>query len=104
VLAGHYDSETSPAIFFRLHELREGDMIIITDRGGREERFRVASKAEYSSADVPLDKIFGKNNERRLNLITCGGEFNESLPGYSHRTVVYTTHDTSSTHRQHASR
>src|SRR3954469_11334251 len=43
VVAGHVDSKTGPAVFYRLHWLRRGDLIRISraDRGHTVARFRV---------------------------------------------------------------
>jgi sortase A len=50
----------------------------------------VIESARYSQEAAPLDKIFGFDLERDLNLITCDGVWNRTAQRYRERLVVYT--------------
>jgi LPXTG-site transpeptidase (sortase) family protein len=89
VIAGHYDSETGPAIFTDLDSLQKGDEIIVHSQDGTEKIFIVRDKKIYEEKNFPIEKVFGKTDKRRLNLITCEGIFNEVSKNYSHRTVIF---------------
>jgi sortase (surface protein transpeptidase) len=90
VIAGHLDSATGPAVFYRLGDLRPGDEIIVVASDGEELRFVVEASESYHVSDAPLSRIFGPAGESRLNLITCSGRFDRSVQEYDQRLVVYT--------------
>jgi sortase A len=89
VLAGHLDSPTAPAVFWNLSNLMEGDEFMVTDVEGRELTFTVVQKTLYENENFPLDEVFGATNQKRLNLITCDGTFDQNSKLYSHRLVIY---------------
>ncbi|MBI4226014.1 class F sortase [Candidatus Roizmanbacteria bacterium] len=90
VIAGHLDSATGEgAIFYNLKIVEPGDEIIITDQTGKENRFTVTDKVIYPYDQVPIDKVFGKSSQKRLNLITCTGAWNPLEKNYSHRTIIF---------------
>jgi len=89
VIAGHLDSPNGAAIFYRLGELRAGDVIEVQDDDGNWLEFEVQDKRVYKDATFPIEEVFGQTGERRLNLITCSGVFNPSSRNYSERLVIY---------------
>lgn len=90
VLAGHYDREDgSPAVFWDLSKLQNGDEIIVEDDKGQKFVFVVADMQDFPYDDFPIEEVFGVSDVPRLNLITCRGEWNTSTENYSHRTVVF---------------
>jgi sortase (surface protein transpeptidase) len=94
VVAGHVDYRNyGPAVFWRLRDLRAGDVIWVTDSTGPRRRFRVYDVASYRPADAPLDRIFGSSGGVYLNLITCVGTFNGATGEYDRRLVVYAQFD-----------
>lgn len=89
VLAGHFDKKDgSPAVFWDLEKLSEGDEIIVTDDKGKEWKFKVTKAHKHANKDFPLETVFGPATEPMLNLITCDGEWTEET-GYKDRYVVY---------------
>jgi sortase A len=89
VLAGHFDKKDgSPAVFWDLEKLSEGDEIIVTDDKGQEWKFAVTKSQKHANKDFPLSTVFGNAEEPMLNLITCDGEWTEEK-GYADRYVVY---------------
>lgn len=89
VIAGHVDSRTGPAVFYDLKKLQKGDEIKIQDEEGDEKVYIVEKLESYPMEDSPIEKIFGSTNEKRLNLITCTGEFVRDRGGHQDRLVVY---------------
>jgi hypothetical protein len=89
VIAGHVDSRTGPAVFFRLGDLRSGDQIVVVRRDGSRTRFRVQRSERYPKADFPTAKVYGPTPRPALRLITCGGDFDRSTGHYLDNTVVY---------------
>jgi sortase A len=90
VLAGHYKvADGSPGVFYRLNELRTGDEIKILLADHKEKLFIVENIEIYKESAFPLRKVFATRDARRLNLITCTGEYIAELDDYSHRMVVF---------------
>ena len=89
VIAGHLDSRTGPAVFFRLGALRAGDPIVIVRRDGSRVRFRVQRTARYRKAAFPTARVYGATSGSTLRLITCSGDFDRGSGHYVDNTVVY---------------
>lgn len=89
VIAGHVDDLTSPAVFYDLHILKNGDKIIVKDQNGETLTFEVYDQKTFPRMDAPIEDIFGFSYASTLNLITCSGEFNPETTERAERTVVY---------------
>lgn len=91
VIAGHLDTDTDEkAVFADLSMLKTGDSVYVKDRTGQKIHFRVTGKELYDDATAPLQKIFSqKGFASRLNLITCGGAWDQKNQNYTKRLVVY---------------
>ncbi|MDG6102708.1 class F sortase [Dactylosporangium aurantiacum] len=88
VLAGHVDSRTGPAVFYKLHELDAGDRIEV-QRGGVWLTFTVTAREHYAKARFPSDRVYGPTPLPELRLITCGGDFDAARHSYRDNVVVY---------------
>jgi hypothetical protein len=88
VIAGHVDSRSGAAIFFKLRELTAGDRIEVV-RGGTVVRFTVTRTAWYPKTSFPTGLVYGPTPDSELRLITCGGVFDHSLRSYRDNLVVY---------------
>ncbi|SFF76800.1 LPXTG-site transpeptidase (sortase) family protein [Halobacillus alkaliphilus] len=91
VIAGHVDSRTGPAVFYDLDKLEKGDEITVTDQNGEKKTYVVQKLESYPEKESPIGRIFGPTDEKRLNLITCTGEFVRYQGGHQDRLVVYST-------------
>jgi len=89
VIAGHVDSRTGPAVFYRLSELRAGDRISVVRRDGSRVRFVVRHSERYPKARFPTARVYGRTAGATLRLITCSGTFDRSSGHYLDNTVVY---------------
>ncbi|WP_226645957.1 class F sortase [Mesobacillus subterraneus] len=90
VLAGHVDDLTSPAVFYDLHKLKNGDKIMVTDAEGQTLTFEVYEQKAFPRLDAPIEDIFGFSFASTLNLITCSGDFDPETTERAERTVIYT--------------
>lgn len=88
VLAGHVDSRTGPAVFYKLHELKTGDRVEV-QRGGAWLTFKVTAREHYAKAKFPSDRVYGPTPLPELRLITCGGDFDAARHSYRDNVVVY---------------
>ncbi|WP_144877127.1 class F sortase [Microbacterium sp. 1.5R] len=89
VIAGHVDSPTGAAVFFRLRELVPDDLVDVTDADGIRHTYRVVEVADYAKADFPTVRVFGAVADDELRLITCGGVFDQSAGSYEDNRVVF---------------
>ncbi len=90
VLLGHVDSAvTGPAVFYRLGDLRPGNLVYVTRADHRTAVFQVSSVNLFSQWDFPSKKIYGTTSRPVLRLITCGGEFDTKTHLYLDRTVAF---------------
>ena len=89
VISGHLDYRNyGTAVFWRLEELREGDVVEVRLRDGSVLRYRVALKLSYDARTAPVPEIVGPTSKDVVTLITCGGTFDSGSRMYSHRLVV----------------
>jgi sortase (surface protein transpeptidase) len=91
VIAGHVDSRTGPAVFYRLRDLRPGDEVRVVRADHRVVRFRVDSLASFPKQALPDDAVFGATTSPALRLITCAGTFDRSRHSYRDNLVVSAT-------------
>ena len=89
VLAGHVDSESGPAVFYRLRALEAGDTVEITREDGTTAVFAVTKIDQYPKDDFPTWDVYGNLDHAGLRLITCGGDFDAHTDHYRDNLVVY---------------
>jgi hypothetical protein len=90
-LYGHLDSYTAPAVFYRLQDLKKGDVVYVSYKGGRSLAFKVQWSKLYPNNKLPVKFMYGTTKQRGVSLITCGGAFHRDGTGYDHKLVVYAT-------------
>ena len=91
VILGHVDSKRGPAVFFRLRELRRGDVIAITRADGSSLRFAVDRAEQYDKRRFPTDAVYYPTLTPELRLVTCGGEFDATAGHYRSNVIVFAT-------------
>lgn len=89
IIDGHVDGIKSPGIFYHLNKLAAGDPIEVDLANGQKKLFTVRSTQQLAS-DAAATALFGRNYQlsSQLNIITCGGTWNNSTHAYSDRIVV----------------
>lgn len=87
VLAGHVDWKGRRGVFWRLDELRTGDLVEVVQATGRR-TFRVIGTRQYAKSALPVKNVFGDTGPPRLVLITCGGSFDRDHAVYRDNIVV----------------
>ena len=91
VIAGHVDSRTGPAVFYRLRDLRPGDQVRVVRADHRVVSFEVDSLASYPKQALPTEAVYGATTAPVLRLITCAGSFDRSSRSYRDNLVVSAT-------------
>jgi LPXTG-site transpeptidase (sortase) family protein len=89
VLSGHLDyHDYGAAVFWRLKELQQGDLVEVRLDDGSVLRYQVSLKLSYDARTAPVQEIIGPTGKEVVTLITCGGTFDSESRNYSHRLVV----------------
>jgi sortase (surface protein transpeptidase) len=89
VIAGHVTWNQTPAVFFRLAELRPGDVVKVARDDHRVAVFEVTRVTAYAKSEFPTRAVYGGIDHAGLRLITCGGEFDRSSDRYSDNIVAF---------------
>lgn len=89
VIAGHVDSRSGPAVFFRLGELVVGDRFAVTGVDGQVFEYQVYKVEDHAKAAFPTVDVFGATLTDEVRLITCGGEYDQSIGRYTDNLVVF---------------
>lgn len=98
VFMGHVDWQTRdrvpiPGVFYRLREMKIGDVIEVTLEDQTSLRYRVTGNVAALYDDPNVVKAMNPTNRDVITIVTCGGSWagNRSTPNggnYSHRIVV----------------
>jgi Sortase domain len=89
VILGHVDGNRQPGIFYRLSELRPGDVVTVSRKDSTEARFVVRKVEEIGKDRFPTDAVYGDTADPELRLITCGGSFDRAAHSYRDNIIVY---------------
>ncbi len=89
VIAGHVDSPTSAAVFFRLDELVAGDEVHVRMSDGSTRTFTVDRSERAAKAAFPTSDVYGTTPTPQLRLITCDGTFDTATGHYTDNLIVF---------------
>jgi LPXTG-site transpeptidase (sortase) family protein len=89
VIAGHIDSYLGPGVFFRLRELRPGDLVYVQRGHGSLAVFRVTAVRTVLKSRFPSAAVYGAVPTSQLRLITCGGTFDPATGHYLSNVIVF---------------
>ncbi len=85
VLAGHFTGGYG-GVFDKLTDVKDGDLITMTNGKGENFTYKVTKKVEYEKDKVPMAELFKPSNESRLEIIPCSGKW--QAQNYDKRLVV----------------
>jgi len=89
VISGHLDYRNyGEAVFWRLKELQEGDIVEVRLADGSVLRYQVSLRLSYDARLAPVPDIVGPTSREVVTLITCGGTFDGGSRSYDQRLVV----------------
>ncbi len=91
VIAGHYGwKQGVAAVFNEIHTLKVGDRVTVYGADNEAKNFIVRLIRSYHKDEDATEVFKSYDGKAHLNLITCEGEWNNSLMTYSERLVVFT--------------
>jgi hypothetical protein len=88
VVLGHVDSRSGPGVFAELHTLDVGDEVEVARADGSVARFAVTGVETYRKDAFPGELVYGSQDGRTLQLVTCGGDFDRAAGSYLSNVVV----------------
>jgi hypothetical protein len=91
VVAGHVDSTSGPAVFYRLGQLRRGARVDIRRADHSMVSFRVEGVERWPKDRFPTRRVYRRTARSTLRLITCGGSFDTATGHYLDNVIVYAT-------------
>lgn len=91
VILGHVDTHAGPGVFFQLRALVPGDQVQVSLTDGAVATFAVGSVVQYTKTQFPSSKVYASQGTAELQLVTCGGAFDEQTGHYLSNVVVYTS-------------
>lgn len=91
VIAGHVDSKTGPAVFYRLRELQPGDLVHVLYDSGHVATFEVRGSESVAKDAFPTAKVYSDTPAPALRVITCGGAFDRGSGHYRENVIAYAT-------------
>ena len=91
MIAGHVSWNGDPSVFFRLGELRAGDLISVEQRDGTTADFAVTRVEQHPKDEFPTVAVYSNTEGPELRPITCGGEFDTGSGRFEDNVVVFAT-------------
>jgi len=89
VIVGHVGSRSGPAVFYRLREVRVGELVAIRLQGGSTVRYVVNSTVRVRKSRFPTKRVYAKTKQPTLRLITCAGKLNRSTGHHPDNYIVF---------------
>jgi len=89
VLAAHIAYNGADGVFRHLDDVDVGALVTIGYDNGSVRAFRIIEKSQYGKDELPFDRVFAKDGEPVVALITCGGTFNRTIRSYEDNVVAY---------------
>jgi hypothetical protein len=89
VIAGHIDSVSGPGVFFRLRELRPGDLVYVQRGHARVAVFKVTAVQTFLKPRFPTAAVYDPVPNAQLRLVTCGGTFDTATRHYLSNVIVF---------------
>ncbi|MEU0210038.1 class F sortase [Streptomyces canus] len=90
LMVGHVDTETRPAVFYRISSLKPGETVRVIRDDGRVAEFTVDNVRLLSRESFDAHQAYGPREPGRaeLRLITCGGTFDRATRSYTANVIV----------------
>jgi LPXTG-site transpeptidase (sortase) family protein len=89
VVVGHVDSVSRPGVFFRLRDLRHGDVIRIRLLDGTIVRYRAVSAIVVQKTSFPTKRVYAPTPRPTLRLVTCSGALDPSTGSHIENRIVF---------------
>ncbi|MFF0157462.1 class F sortase [Streptomyces sp. NPDC005263] len=90
LMVGHVDTETRPAVFYRISAMKPGQTVRVFRADGKVAEFTVEDVQVVNRDRFDAQQVYGPRQTGRseLRLITCGGAFDRVSHSYSANVIV----------------
>ncbi|KUO20306.1 class F sortase [Streptomyces dysideae] len=90
LMVGHVDTETRPAVFYRISTMKPGETVRVIRDDGRVAEFTVDDVQVVNRDRFDARQAYGPREPGRaeLRLITCGGTFDRASRSYQANVIV----------------
>ncbi|MHA5053397.1 class F sortase [Streptomyces sp. SD15] len=90
LFVGHVDTETRPAVFYKLSAVQPGETVRVVRDDGTVAEFTVDDVQVFSRDHFDAQQAYGPKESGRaeLRLVTCGGTFDRASRTYTANVVV----------------
>ncbi|MEU0074244.1 class F sortase [Streptomyces sp. NPDC006332] len=90
LMVGHVDTETRPAVFYRISAMKPGQTVRVFRDDGKVAEFTVEDVQVVNRDRFDAQQVYGPRRTGRseLRLITCGGAFDRVSRSYSANVIV----------------
>ncbi|MFJ5263626.1 class F sortase [Streptomyces sp. NPDC088387] len=90
LMVGHVDTETRPAVFYKVSTLQPGERVRVVRDDGRVAEFTVDDVQVVARDHFDAQQAYGPRETGRaeLRLITCGGTFDRATRSYTANVIV----------------
>ncbi|MDG9714523.1 class F sortase [Streptomyces sp. DH10] len=90
LMVGHVDTDTRPAVFYRVSAMRPGQTIRVIRADAKVAEFTVESVQVLTRDHFDAHQAYGPRESGRaeLRLVTCGGSFDRTTRSYTANVVV----------------
>jgi sortase (surface protein transpeptidase) len=89
-ILGHVDSTSGPGVFYRIVNMKVGQIVQVTLADHVRLKFKVIGLRQYTKANFPERLVYGPSTFSALDLVTCGGVFDATTHHYLSNIVVFT--------------
>jgi sortase (surface protein transpeptidase) len=89
VVVGHVASLGGSGVFYRLRDVRPGDVIRIRLRDGEIVRYRARSMLVVPKTTFPTRRVYAQTPRPTLRLITCSGTMDASSGHHPDNRIVF---------------
>jgi len=88
IIVGHVDNYENISVFWRLRDVKRGDLVYISRADGKTVTFKITTLEQYDKNSFPTQAVYGNIAYPGIRIITCGGTFDEATHNYTQNTVV----------------
>ncbi|MXM63355.1 class F sortase [Streptomyces sp. HUCO-GS316] len=90
LMVGHVDTETRPAVFYKISVLKPGQTVRVVRDDGQVAEFTVDDVEVVTRDRFDAQQVYGPRQSGRaeLRLITCGGTFDRATRSYTANVIV----------------
>lgn len=89
VVIAHVDGNHKEGLFFRLKNVKNGDLVKITRTDGSVLTFKIYDTKQVSKSAFPADSVYANTAGPEIRLVTCTGQFDREARSYVDNFIAF---------------